>query len=128
MPRIYIRQKGLPRPICRQCHKNPCTSTGWLKSGFRRWSTLCNGCKQRKYNLKPFVKKKDRCEQCGFTPVDRCQMDIHHINGDHHDSRKENLKVLCSNCHRLEHFSVNKFPTNQFVPNKKGYSNASITI
>lgn len=39
---------------------------------------------------------------CGFVPVDECQLDVDHINGDHSDNSIENLQTLCANCHRLK--------------------------
>jgi DNA-binding CsgD family transcriptional regulator len=45
--------------------------------------------------------KARRCELCGL-----CQwrgnaipLALHHVNGDRHDNRLENLQVLCANCH-----------------------------
>jgi hypothetical protein len=45
--------------------------------------------------------KPNRCEQCGtnrwrMRPLSLC---LHHINGDRHDNRLENLVLLCPNCH-----------------------------
>lgn len=48
--------------------------------------------------------KPQYCEQCGWA---QCTVDgylpleLDHINGDHHDNRLENLRVLCPNCHSL---------------------------
>jgi 5-methylcytosine-specific restriction endonuclease McrA len=45
--------------------------------------------------------KQNRCEVCGITewcgrPL---SMALHHVNGDGHDNRLENLQLLCPNCH-----------------------------
>lgn len=45
--------------------------------------------------------KKGSCERCGFEPEHKCQLDVHHIDGDHENSAPENLQTLCANCHRL---------------------------
>jgi hypothetical protein len=45
--------------------------------------------------------KEPRCERCGVTdwhgkPL---ALELHHVNGDGHDNRLENLLLLCPNCH-----------------------------
>ncbi len=47
--------------------------------------------------------KGEVCEQCGFVPIHPRQLDVHHINHNHMDNRRNNLRTLCANCHRLEH-------------------------
>lgn len=45
------------------------------------------------------------CESCGWDerhPVDnKVLTQVDHINGDCHDCRPENLRVLCPNCHSM---------------------------
>ena len=40
------------------------------------------------------------CERCGFVAEHRCQLDVHHKDGDHKNHADENLETLCANCHR----------------------------
>src|SRR3989338_3737810 len=50
-------------------------------------------------DLKPL-----HCEQCGWaerTEGGYLPLELDHINGDRHDNRFENLRVLCPNCHSL---------------------------
>lgn len=48
--------------------------------------------------------KPEHCEHCGWakrTPDGYLPLELDHINGDRHDNRLENLRVLCPNCHSL---------------------------
>ena len=45
------------------------------------------------------------CEECGWAKKSddgRVPLELDHINGDRHDNRIENLRVLCPNCHSLK--------------------------
>ena len=49
--------------------------------------------------------KNPLCELCGWsqtTPDGRLPLELDHINGDRHDNRLENLRILCPNCHSLQ--------------------------
>lgn len=54
----------------------------------------------KKFNYRDY--KKDFCEYCGFTPLDKCQLDVDHIDGNHENNNESNLQTLCANCHRLK--------------------------
>lgn len=44
------------------------------------------------------------CTQCGYDKRREdggSILEVDHINGDHRDNAKENLRVLCPNCHAL---------------------------
>ncbi len=49
--------------------------------------------------------KEPRCEICGWaveSPDGRIPLELDHVNGDSHDNRLKNLRVLCPNCHSLQ--------------------------
>ena len=49
--------------------------------------------------------KPSYCERCGWNQCasdGRLPLELHHINGDSHDNRLENLIILCPNCHSLQ--------------------------
>ena len=49
--------------------------------------------------------KKPKCEICGWARISedgRLPLELDHINGDRHDNRIENLRILCPNCHSLQ--------------------------
>jgi hypothetical protein len=66
---------------------------------------LVNGKRRSRHNIKLRLiaagVKESRCEQCGISEWrDRpLSMSLHHINGDRHDNRLQNLELLCPNCH-----------------------------
>ena len=48
--------------------------------------------------------KPQYCENCGWaerTKDGYLPLELDHINGDRHDNRLENLRILCPNCHSL---------------------------
>jgi hypothetical protein len=49
--------------------------------------------------------KTPKCEECGWNKMSkdgRIPLELDHINGDRHDNRLENLRILCPNCHSLQ--------------------------
>ena len=55
--------------------------------------------------------KKEKCSFCGFIPIDICQLDIDHIDGNRNNNDISNLQVLCANCHRFVHASLKRAST-----------------
>ncbi|HAR54904.1 TPA: hypothetical protein DCR79_01285 [Patescibacteria group bacterium] len=48
--------------------------------------------------------KPMHCESCGwakYSATGHLPLELDHINGDRHDNRIENLRILCPNCHSL---------------------------
>lgn len=49
--------------------------------------------------------KPRHCEICGWAKQTKdgyLPLELDHINGDRHDNRLENLRILCPNCHSLQ--------------------------
>lgn len=49
--------------------------------------------------------KKRECEECGWAKTSAdgyLPLELDHINGDRHDNRIKNLRILCPNCHSLK--------------------------
>lgn len=49
--------------------------------------------------------KEPKCEECNWAKksIDgRLPLELDHINGDRHDNRINNLRILCPNCHSLQ--------------------------
>ncbi|MFA5876887.1 MAG: HNH endonuclease signature motif containing protein [Candidatus Paceibacterota bacterium] len=49
--------------------------------------------------------KSPTCEECGWAKIAEggyLPLELDHINGDRHDNRIENLRVLCPNCHSMK--------------------------
>ena len=70
---------------------------------------LVKGSNFQSFKLKKrlFVEglKQKSCEECGWaksTGDGYLPLELDHINGDRHDNRLENLRVLCPNCHSLK--------------------------
>jgi len=111
-------ESPLIRALCVLCKKN-LQKRSWSDSkrrGVDVYTSLCTPCERKRYSMvdkhrgyvlkrrRPYsIYKKDICESCGFIAKHDCQMDIHHIDGNHKNNDPNNLKTLCANCHRLEH-------------------------
>jgi len=69
--------------------------------------------KQRK-QINEFREK--RCEECGWNAVPEV-LELHHRDRNVKNGSPENLKLVCPNCHQIEHFRTgtgrfNKRPRN----------------
>ena len=116
-------------PLCQKCGIR---KVRWRPEGnkFRKicyvcqypYRKVCRGLQVRlknKYTIKQIRQlfpnyielsnNKRICAICKFEPKHSCQMDIDHIDGNVMNDSKENLQVLCANCHRLKTVLSNDF-------------------
>lgn len=92
-----------PRPVCENCNFALAKPNGKSKHGFQKWHKYCDDCAKALYSEKHkhLQHKESKCEDCGFIPIDRCQLDLVYCDGDKNNKSKSNLKTLCANCSRL---------------------------
>ena len=91
------------RPICTHCNFALAKPNGKSKHGFQQWHRYCVDCAKAIYNdrFKHLQYKQYKCEQCGFVPEDKCQIDVVFVDGNKQNKTKKNILTLCANCARL---------------------------
>jgi hypothetical protein len=119
---------------CKKCNIEKSIDQFWVKKGSKDGlNSFCKECakkevahhyhnnKEQYFNRRKWffdLKKDLKCETCGFNHP--AALDFHHIDSSqkrfgisiNKHNKKEVLeeikkcKVLCSNCHRIEHASV----------------------
>ena len=62
------------------------------------------------YRLKKMLREMGRdtkcCERCGKKGSRRVRITVHHKNGNSLDNQPSNLKLLCSQCHKVMDFPL----------------------
>ena len=103
-----LTNKDLVRKIadCASCGKNiPIRfSAGiWRCVIGRREQTTGGSTRKKvlKYRGRFLKIRNPSCSQCNFQYSDIRFFDVNHIDGNHNNNQKNNLELLCPNCHRL---------------------------
>jgi 5-methylcytosine-specific restriction endonuclease McrA len=97
---------------CKRGHLLDEKNTYLFKRKDGRLSRSCRKCRNKQTRLKrnPHARHKgDHCEICQFVPVHECQLDVHHLDGNHANNDRANLQTVCANCHRLLTLMQNQF-------------------
>ena len=91
-------------------------------------SKLKNNSKLKDKILKLSLKERV-CEKCHNTYWNNelIPLEVHHINGDRHDNRLENLQFLCPNCHAQTENFCGKNKKKETKTNNKIHTNNKIT-
>jgi len=89
-----------------QCCSNKCK--GILSRGRQLKET--HKLKHRFWRTKRLREEIGLCEICGFKEEPRI-LTTHHKDGDRNNNSRENLILLCPNCHSLEHLKMGKGQT-----------------
>lgn len=97
------------RPTCIECNKRQAEKYYYVSRThkpitlFRKQCCKCRRPNQPD-NHRPYKRRivASHCIKCGFIPIDLCQLDVDHIDGNHKNNAADNLQVLCANCHRLK--------------------------
>ena len=64
----------------------------------------CRSCKKKLYKERRYSyrdKKEKVCSFCGFFAINKCQLEVDHIDGDASNNNESNLRIICPNCHSL---------------------------
>ena len=70
-----------------------------------KWETIpFEQLSREKRRERLLAESEFKCSQCGFCKTRSCGgsiLEIDHIDGDHTNNQRQNLRVLCPNCHAL---------------------------
>lgn len=77
----------------------------WICGNKKQEELIINREKSKERQQQKRIKRQEfkgtKCTRCGIEVENICQMDIHHIDGNHFNNKDENRQPLCANCHRL---------------------------
>lgn len=64
----------------------------------------------KKEYIRRFMGNNPKCEECGITEWNGKELvfHIHHLDGNHSNHARENLRLLCPNCHSQTETYANK--------------------
>jgi 5-methylcytosine-specific restriction endonuclease McrA len=84
-----------------RCACGKATESNGIVNGKRTYKRICTACRdKRRKQIREL--KKPQCKLCGFVAQWHGQLDLDHVDGNHHNNDPSNLQTLCANCHRLK--------------------------
>ena len=97
------------KAICANCGLVNISKAGIRKNGNIQWKCAVGRRQEKNKRKSPYRRRhlKTYCETCGFVAVNKCQLDLDHIDGNHKNNNPSNFQTLCANCHRLKAY-INK--------------------
>lgn len=114
---IELRQPGSALATCEVCNAQYWRTRKRSKFLTKTCSKKCRGIATRKATpiakdvsgLKKWFRRRGlmkQCEDCGYKEMVNILV-IHHKDRDRTNNALNNLKVLCPNCHAIEHLAEN---------------------
>lgn len=115
---ISLRGRGSVKLKCDICDKEYNRSPSEANYSINACSYKCRGVANRTArpvskdypSVRRWMKRRNmikKCEDCGYDSISEILV-VHHIDRDRQNNELENLKVLCPNCHAIEHLSENQ--------------------
>jgi len=97
------------RPICVKCKRRVVEKHSVYK-GKQYYRKLCAMCRRQRpqYIVRLILqlgKNPNKCEECNVEFPFSCE--VHHIDRNRENNNRDNLRVLCPNCHTLTHYKEN---------------------
>lgn len=110
---------------CANLAKTENTIQRWLSGEY----SGVRGTNQISMPIRDYLLKESNysCELCGWNKINpitkKVPLEIHHKNGNYLDNTKDNLQVLCPNCHSLteNYKALNKNSERERTSNRKNY-------
>ena len=98
------RSDGINNGICKICGNPAAISKQANGKPYTR--SVCYHCKNLMHRLGIKIEQLQgdginafTCKRCGW----KGYCDIHHKDGNHNNNKKDNLEIICPNCHRTHH-------------------------